>query len=325
MVKDRKWIWMIVAVLAALLVIYIGIRWWNRDVVSVKTTIVLRGSIEEIISASGTVNAPVYDLGTKFGGKIGDLRVKEGNFVKKGQLLCEFDNYEQARNDFERTKKLYDDGAASKQSLDAARTMFESSRIIAPDDGIVAKVNYREGETVVPGQPEIVVVNYDQSWVEAQIDEIDIANIKIGNKVKIASDVYSNKVFDGEIYWIAPLAELRKVGGRVKMDEESYVFPAKIRFINGHEELKVNMSVNVDIVTKKHDNALLIPREALASMNDHSVVFAVRKNRVYEQTVMTGIKSFTSVEAIAGVSEGDLIAVSNLSKLNNKARVKIER
>ncbi|HVN67681.1 MAG TPA: HlyD family efflux transporter periplasmic adaptor subunit, partial [Candidatus Sulfotelmatobacter sp.] len=167
---------------------------------------------------------------------------------------------------------------------------------------------------------------YGRSWVDAQIDEIDIANVKIGDRVKISSDDYPDKTYDGEIYWIAPLAELRKVGGRIKVDEESYVFPCKIKFLGAHDEMKVNMSVNVDIATKKNDNALIVPREALVSKDDSSVVYVVGKyNRVKESKLVIGIRSFSSVEAVSGVTAGDQVAITNVSKLKDKGRVKIER
>jgi multidrug efflux pump subunit AcrA (membrane-fusion protein) len=325
MKKGGNWLYIILGIIIILAAYYFGNIWWNRDVVSIKTAVVTRGTIEAVVSSSGIVDAPVYELGTKMGGKIESLNVNEGESVKKGDLLAKFDNYEQASNDFDRTKQLFDEGAASKQSLDAARTIFEASRIIAPNHGIVAKINYREGETVVPGQPVIIVVNYDESWVEAQIDEIDIANVKIGDKVNITSDVYPDKIYDGQIYWIAPLAELRKVGGRVKMDEESYVFPCKIKFLGGHEELKVNMSVNVDVATKRSDNALLVPREAIVSKDDSSYVFKITNNHVKETKIEIGIRSYSSVEALSGLTEGDLVAVSNSSKLKDKGRIKIER
>ena len=324
MKKDRKWLWLIIILLVLGLGGYIFLRWWNSDIITIKTASVTRGKIESIISASGIVNAPVYELGTKLGGKIADLKVKEGDTVSRGQLLAEFDNYEQARNDFERSKRLYRDGAVSQQAFDAAKTAFELSRIVAPNDGIVAKINYRLGETVVPASPAIVVVNYEQSWVEAQVDEIDIAGVKIGDRVKITSDVYPDKIYIGEIYWIAPIAELRRVGGRVKLDEESYVFLCKIKFIGAHAELKVNMSVNVDIVTQKKEQALLLPREALVSKDDSLTVFVVKKNRVYQTKILTGLRSYASVEATAGVTEGEVVAVSNLPKLKNKVRIKVE-
>ncbi|MFA5183481.1 MAG: efflux RND transporter periplasmic adaptor subunit [Syntrophales bacterium] len=324
MKKDRRWLWLILIVIVALIGWRITVNWLNRDVVVIKTATVMLAPIEEVISASGIVDAPVYELGTKIGGKLSTLLVKEGDRVRKGQLLAEFDSYEQARNDFERTRRLFKEGAASKQAFDAAKTMYDASRIVAPNNGIVAKIDYREGETVVPGQPAIVVVNYDNSWVEAQIDEIDIANVKMGDQVKISSDVYADKKFLGEIYWIAPLAELRKVGGRVKMDEESYVFPCKIKFLNGHDELKANMTVNVEIVTRAKSSTIVVPREALISRDDSQFVFTVKNNRTYDNKILIGLRSYTSVEALSGVRAGDQVAVFNVAKLKNKGRVKIE-
>ncbi|MBI5701038.1 efflux RND transporter periplasmic adaptor subunit [Candidatus Saganbacteria bacterium] len=284
--------WIIAAIVITLVSGFIFIRWWNRDIVPIKTAVIAIGPIESVVSASGVVDAPVYDLGPKLGGKIVSLYVKEGSRVFSGMTLAEFD---------------------------------DTTRLVAPNNGIVAKINFLEGETVVPGSPAIVVVNYDKSWVEAQIDEIDIGSVKVGEKVKITTDVYPDKVFEGEIYWISPLAELRKVGGRIKLDEESYVFPCKIKFLGDHKDLKVNMSVNVDIVTKTSMEALLVPREALVSRDDSTYVFAVKENRVYEKKIDVGIRSFGSVEAISGLTHGDAIAITNISKLKNKGRVKIEQ
>lgn len=292
MKKDRRWLWLILGLLGALLIIYLGIRWWNKDVVAVKTAVVYQGTIEAIVAVSGVVEAPVYDLSPKMGGKIINIQVKEGERVRSGQMLAEFDDL---------------------------------TRLIAPAGGLVGKINYDEGETVPPGAPAIVIVNYGKSWVEAQIDEIDIQAVKIGDKVRITSDVYPDKVFPGELYWIAPLAELRKVGGRVKMDEESYVFPCKIRFTGPHEDLKVNMSVNVDIITKVNNQALIIPREAVAAKDDSSFVYKIDRRRVRESKVEIGIRSYTSLEVVAGVKTGEVVAISNVAKLKDKGRVKIEK
>lgn len=293
MKRDRRWIWIVLGLLGCLLVGWLGMRWYNRDVVSVKVATVTRGLIEQVVTASGIVDAPVYELSPKMGGKIMVINVKEGQRVYGGETLAEFD---------------------------------DTTRLIAPAGGVVAKINYDMGETVSPGMPAIVIVNYNKSWVNAQIDEIDIGSVRIDDKVKITSDVYPDKVFDGQIYWIAPLAELRKVGGRVKMDEESYVFPCKIRFLDGSSELKANMSVNVDITTRRNPDALIVPREALVSRDDSAYVFAVEKfNRVKENKIEIGIRSYSSVEALAGVNEGDVVAVTNVGKLKDEGRIKIER
>ena len=292
MKKRWNWVYVVLLVLVAGLAAFIFIRWWNSDIVPVKTSPVVRGAIEQVVTASGLVDAPVYELGPKIGGKIMKINVKEGENVRGGETLAEFD---------------------------------DTTRLVAPASGVVAKINYDIGETASPAQPAIVIVNYGKSWVEAQIDEIDIAGVKIGDKVKITSDVYPDKAYAGEIYWIAPLAELRKVGGRVKLDEESYVFPCKVRFLGEHDELKVNMSVNVDITTKRKNAALIIPREALLSRDETAYVFAVDRDRSQEKKIELGIRSFTSLEVLSGLSEGELVAVTNLNKLKNKGRVSLER
>ncbi len=290
--KNNRRLYLILILLAVLLAAWIAFRWWNSDIVPVKVTPVVRATIEQVVSASGFVDAPVYELGPKIGGKIVKINVKEGDRVRGGETLEEFD---------------------------------DTTRLVSPANGVVAKVNYEIGETASPAQPAIVIVNYGKSWVEAQIDELDIAGVKTGDKVKITSDVYPDRVYVGVIYWIAPLAELRKVGGRVKLDEDSYVFPCKIRFLGEHDELKVNMSVNVDITTRKKQDALVIPREALFSKDDSSYVYSVSRGRASEKKIDIGIRSFSSLEALSGLSEGELVAVSNLSRLKNKGRVSIER
>ena len=292
MKKSGRWFWLVLGLLAILLVGWLFIGWWNSDIVKIKTAKVGKGTIEQIVTASGFVDAPVYELGPKIGGKIMQIYVKEGEEVGAGETLAEFD---------------------------------DTTRLVAPASGVIAKINYEIGETASPAQPVIVIVNYNKSWVAAQIDEIDIAGVVIGDKAKITSDVYPDKAYAGEIYWIAPLAELRKVGGRVKMDEESYVFPCKIRFLGDHDELKVNMSVNADVITKRKDGTLIIPREALFSKDDSSYIFSIKNGRAYEKKIEIGIRSFSSLEASSGLGEGEIVATSNLSKLKNKGRVSIER
>lgn len=290
-IKDGKW-FKVLAAVVLILAVYIGIKWWNKDVVAIKTAQIVPGAIEAVVSASGVIDAPVYELGSRVGGRLAFWNVEEGDMVREGQTLAEYD---------------------------------DTTRIVAPAFGVVAKINYDEGETVVPGSNIITIVNYKKSWVDAQIDEIDIAEVKLGDPVKVSSDVYPDRIFLAEVIWIAPLAELRKVGGRVKIDEESYVFPCKIKFLGDHSELKVNMSVNADIITKQKEGALLVPREAISSKDDSSVVYRIKGNRAYETKFEIGIRSFSSVEALSGLSNGDTLAISNLSKLKDKARVKIER
>jgi multidrug efflux pump subunit AcrA (membrane-fusion protein) len=321
--RDRRFY--IILAVVVLIVGWMGMNWYNRDIVSIKAATVTRGEIQRVVIAPGTVKAPVFELGSKMGGKLAAVLANEGDLVYKGQLLATFDNYEQAKNDYDRTLKLFKDGFASAQSLDGAKMALDLARIISPSNGVVAKSDFRAGETVVPGNPAIIVVDEKSSWVEAQIDEIDLPQINAGQKAIITSDNYPDKQYLGTITWISPLGELRKVGGRVKMDEESYVFPIKLKFEGEHKELKTNMSVNVEIVTSSEANALVIPREALFAKNEKQIIYVIKNNRALETTIEIGLRSYVSVEAKTGLREGDKVAITNLDKLKNRGRVKIEK
>jgi RND family efflux transporter MFP subunit len=315
----------IISVLVLLIAIWGFFRWRDRDVITIKTATAKISSIESIVSATGTYKAPVYELGSKTGGILGAVLVSEGQYVKAGQLLAYFDNYDQAYNDFQRTYSLYKKGFATLQQYDAARTILDTTRIIAPNPGIVAKVNMRKGETAVPGNPVLVIVNEGESWIEAQVDEVDIANVKIGQNATIVSDVYPDKKFAAQLTWIAPLAELRQVGGRIKMDEESFVFPIKLKLTSAHQELKANMSVNADIVVERRDNTITIPREALVNKNEKNYVFLIKDDRSYEIPIETGIRSYSDIEVLSGLNSGDTVAVTNTKELKDKSRVTIEK
>ncbi|MFH0887365.1 MAG: efflux RND transporter periplasmic adaptor subunit [bacterium] len=319
----------IVITMIAVLVLLIGLwgffRWLDRDVIAIKTAVAKISSIESIVSATGTYKAPVYELGSKTGGILGAVLVKEGQYVKAGQLLAYFDSYDQAYNDFQRTYSLYKKGFATLQQYDAARTILDTARIVAPNPGIVAKVNMRKGETAVPGNPVIVIVNEGESWIEAQVDEVDIADVKIGQNATIVSDVYPDKKFGAQLTWIAPLAELRQVGGRIKMDEESFVFPIKLKLTSAHRELKANMSVNADIIVERRDNTVTIPREALFNKNEKNYVFVISEDRSYEKPIEPGIRSYSDIEVLSGLAAGDIVAITNTKELKDKGRVSSQK
>lgn len=324
MFKNKKALWIILIIVAVIALLFY-FRFKDNGVPHIKVATAGSGRIESIVSATGMVKAPIYELSSKGGARIASILVKEGQKVKKGQLLVKFDAYDEAKKNFDRSMYLFKNSMASDQSIDTATTMLQNSQMVAPGSGIVAKVSYDNGETPIPGNPVIVIVDKERSWVEAQIDETDMGKITLGQMADITSDVYPDKIFKANIYWISPLAELRKVGERVKPDEESYVFLSKLKFNSPHDELKVNMSANVDILTDAKENAVAVPREAILSEDEKNFVFIIKRNRAYKTVIKTGIRSYSSIEAVSGISNGDVIALSKLKDIKNWSRVIIDQ
>ncbi len=283
------------------------------------------GEIVPTVSVYGEIKGVIAEMSPKIHSLIKKVNAKEGDRVVKGQVLVEFDGFETAGNELYAIQELHEKGLASDQQLEQAATALESSMLISPVEGIVTLMSNREGETVSPGSIVAAVVRPGTSYAELQIDESDIGEIRPGLNVIIYNDAFPDEKFPGKLDHIALSAELRKVGGRIKMDEEDRVFRGRVILAEGKDKLKVGMSVNADIITQVKVNALVIPREAVFSRDGRSYVYAVRGGRAKETEVVLGLKDTDNVEIISGIQERDKVIVSIPENFKNNSKVKAEK
>ncbi len=293
--------------------------------ISVETGKADLGKIQPTVSVYGEIRGVIAELSPKAPAMIKNIRVKEGDRVVKGQVIAEFDGFESAGNEYEAIRQLRDSGLASQQQLEQAVIMLESSMLIAPFDGVVTLIANRAGETVSPGMTVASVVQPGTSYAELQIDESDIGDVKQGQDVILFCDAYPDDEFTGKLERISLSAELRKVAGRIKLDEEDRVFRGRVALIKGREKLKVGMSVNADIITQIKTDVLIVPREAVFSRNGESFVYKVRNGKTKETPVELGLKDMENVEITSGIKEGDMIIVSIPENLKNNAGVKSQK
>lgn len=149
------------------------------------------------------------------GGRIVKVAVTEGSLVKKGDVLVEIDhrlaqaNFDKAKAKYElsarerdRLQRLYSENSTTQQSLDVARANAESARaemqqaeinlenttLTSPFDGIVVQKLAEEGNLLEPGQTAVVVADYRNAWIAANIEETSVADVKPGQKVHVSID-----------------------------------------------------------------------------------------------------------------------------------------
>lgn len=292
--------------------------------VEIKTAQAGKDNILSTISASGLVRANSVSLGSaRMAGRVDWVGVEEGAYVKKGQVLVKLDGYEQARKEYLRLKKLHAQGFVSDLELERAETALDNSMVAAPFAGTVTEKAVIPGEAISPGVPVMTVVDIYNPWVEIQIDEVDIAVAKIGQRVRFTTDAFADKEFFGRITWINKKAELKKVGGRVRLDEEDLIFRGKVKFEDGSGSLRPGMSVYAEIITGEKKGVLTVPREAVTLRQGRRVVFAVQNHEVRQKEVELGIKDAEKVEIVKGLTEGLKVAVSSLDKLRDKTKIKV--
>jgi HlyD family secretion protein len=196
----------------------------------------------------------------------------------------------------------------SKSRIAVARAGLQRMELRAPFDGIVADISGELGEYATPSPPGIAtlpvidLIDDRCMFVSAPIDEVDAANIKVGQEARITLDAIKGKVFAGKVRRIAPyVLELEKQARTVEVEVEFVEPPTS-------ENLLVGYSADVEIVHASRANVLRIPTQTLL---EGKRVLRYRPDGILEErTVTTGLANWEHTEINAGLNEGDQIVMS---------------
>ncbi|WP_031516888.1 efflux RND transporter periplasmic adaptor subunit [Desulfofalx alkaliphila] len=189
----------------------------------------------------------------------------------------------------------------------------------SPVDGIVLELAVKEDQIVSLGQHLITVSTRDQMEVQADILSDDLANVKVGQRVKVSSLGLGNQVLAGKVKEIYPQAEERV--------SALGVIQRRVPVIISLEEtanLQPGYEVTVAIETMSRNNVVIIPRESLRTSADGKrEVLVVKDGRVKIQQVTTGIEDSDKVEITNGLKEGDIIIRDGGINLSQGSKVKL--
>jgi len=153
-------------------------------------------------------------------------------------------------------------------------------------DGVVYSLNKKKGELVGLQNPIAIIGSSNDFILEMQIDEYDILKIKNDLQVLVSLDSYKGIVYEARVTKINPL-----------MNERSKTFMVEAEFVNQPETLYPNITFEANVVLKKKDNALLIPRNYV--LND-SFVLNSDGNKM---PIKIGLKDYLNVEVIQGLNK----------------------
>jgi HlyD family secretion protein/macrolide-specific efflux system membrane fusion protein len=297
----------------------------QRSRVPIKVDTAKMGNIVPTVSATGYVKVTQSKLGVRLPGVIKEILVTEGQKVSKGDVLLKLDSYENAFTEYYRVKRLFNKGYSTSQQLEAARFNLDGASIKSPMEGIVSNVAVDVGETASPSVPLITVINPKDLTIEIQVDQADIGQVKKGADVMVNADAYPDETFAGKLDFLNTEAEQKMIGGMPSTDEEDKIFRGRIKLNSETTKLFSNMSVDAEIVVQRTSDVLIVPREAVASENEKFYIYIVKWGHVEKKEVKIGLKDNNNVEISDGIRPGIFVAVSNIVKLKNGTRIKIER
>jgi len=192
----------------------------------------------------------------------------------------------------------------AQQSLDEAQRQLDESTIIAPFDGVVARVNAKEGDHITPPtvapQPVIYLIDATRLELLAEVDEIDIPEVWLDQEAVIEIDALSDAEFAGKVTAIYPVPILE--GGVV-------LYNVKISLdVPQNSGIKLGMSAEVDIITDKRSNVLLVPDRAIQEDSEGKLQVKVMVDeQIEERQVVTGISDGFQTEIVGGLNEGEVV------------------
>lgn len=189
---------------------------------------------------------------------------------------------------------------------------LQHTRIIAPFHGEISKRYVDVGALVSPSTPLVNLVHTETLKVVANVLEKDISLLKIGMKVKIKTESYPDKIFEGKIARISSTLELatRTLQSEVYID-------------NSNRLLKPGMFARIEVVLLQKPQTLVIPRYAVIEEGESKSIFTITGNQAFRRSIVTGYEEDQFVEVLEGVYEGDQVVVKGQESLKDRSIVRV--
>ena len=204
-------------------------------------------------TATLEVNKPMAV--SSYGGTIESVHTQVGKNVKRGDTLFKL-------TDSPITLKLENlrlQRETANKSLEEAKEQRENLIVIAPCDGTIATLNVSEGDEITNGALIGSILEGEDMNLTIAVDELDVVEVAVGQKVKITVDALSDAEMDGEVYKIAPVGS--NSGGVTTYDVE-------LTFDAAGSGVRSGMNATGEITVASTDDTLYVPVEALMTIGD---------------------------------------------------------
>ncbi len=235
------------------------------------------------------------------------LKTAEDN-VQRLEKLAALNNvpavdYEKAKSEANRLRDVVETERIERnrnlEALEGAYKKLEaqmkSSEIRAPMEGLVTNIQTIDGELVAESN-ELFTVSSRKNYVRGEVNEEDVGEVKPGMKANVQLYAYATRQFLAHVSSIQPAA-----------DPETQRYTIVLELENSPDNLMTGMTGEMNIITGKHENVLIVPSRAL--LVDQALV--VKRGIVRIRTVKTGFRTLDFTEVVNGISEGDHVVLAD--------------
>ena len=305
---------------------------------AVEVAVAQRDTVVDAIDATGQIEAvQVIELRPEVEGRIERILVEEGRIVGRGTPLFKIDDAELraqvdrataerdlARQALTRTKGLLDQKASTASELERAEATARSTQaqldllelrlarttVRAPFAGVVGRRLVSLGDYVTTSTRLITLQTFDPQRAVFQIPERFADRLALRQKVAFRVAALPGREFVGVVDFVDPVVQLP---GRTLM--------AKARVANPRRELQSGMFIEARLATATRPDAVVIPEDAVLSLQGSRVVWAVKDGKADRRDVELGVRTPGFVEVKKGVQAGEQVVVGGAERLQPGAPV----
>ena len=264
-----------------------------------------KADFKHYISVQGCiVSDDMVNVSSEIGGRVIDMKVKEGQSVRKGALIAKLDleNLEKQRAElikslelaeevFVRQQRLWEQNIGSEiqflqaknnkerleKSLETLDFNAEKSSVFSPISGSILSVNVKAGELAAPGMPLVTVLNTTKVKVSAEVPESYLKAIKKGDKITVELPAIGEE----------RKASINLIGDAINPANRTFKIEALLN--NADKLLKPNLLANVQLNDYTMENAISIPVELVQQeVGGKSFVFVAEAGKAKKVYVTTG-------------------------------------
>jgi membrane fusion protein (multidrug efflux system) len=308
--------------------------------VPVEVSEVTVGNIDAVYSTTTALEAEnEATVVAKSAEIITKILVEEGDVVEAGQVLAQLNTdklslelkrseVELARMkaDLQRNKKIFDknmissdafermkfDYQAQLAAYDIAKLQLEYATIRAPIAGVVAERSVKVGNMVSVNQAMFKVVDFDPLHAVVYVPERELTHLKQGQLAVVNVDAQQQALFDGKVKRISPI-----------IDSATGTFKVTVEIANKNNQLKPGMFGRVGVVYARHENTLMINKEALLADEQQPTVFKLVDDKAVKTTIEVGFEREGKIEVTAGLAKTDYVVTAGQNSLKNDSKVEV--
>ncbi|WPU63602.1 efflux RND transporter periplasmic adaptor subunit [Peredibacter starrii] len=263
-----------------------------------------KGDLKVTVDATATVSPQNrLEIKSPVAGRIEEILVKEGDVLKRGDILAWTSSTERAALlDSVRTK--------GDKEFKRWQDLYKPTPVIAPINGTLILRSMETGQSFT--STDVIFTMADRLTVKTQVDETDIAQVKNGQRALITLDAYPQNPVKGKVVHVAYDSTVTNNVTTYVVD----VLPDEVP-----EFMRSGMTANVNIVVQDKKDVLIVPLAAVTSNDEGKFVEVKQGEKITSIPIELGLDNGRMAEVVKGPIEGETIVIRSLA-LKGKQQAK---